>query len=234
MGKRVAILQSNYIPWKGYFDIIKQVDEFILYDDVQYTKRDWRNRNRIKTAQGPLWLSVPVHASGRSSLIHEATIEDGQWAQKHLQSFLHHYKKAPAFEAVYPALQELYAKAADLRRLIDVNRLFLDWICGYLGIPTVLSSSLDYQGHGTKTERLLSLCLQAGATLYLSGPAAKDYLDESQFTAHGIAVAWMSYAGYPEYPQLYPPFDHAVTALDLILNTGEAAATYLERHPAGT
>jgi hypothetical protein len=225
--KRVAIVQSNYIPWKGYFDLINLVDEFILYDDRQYTRRDWRNRNRVKTPQGLLWLTVPVQVSGRyNQRIDETEVADPDWGRAHWRTLVHSYGGAPFFELHSERFARLYAGTE--RRLSLVNRSFIEAICDILGIRTRVSWSTDYEGAGTKTDRLVSLCRQSGADAYLSGPAAKAYIDEARFAAAGIALEYMDYDGYPEYTQLYPPFEHYVSVLDFLFNAGPAAARYLK------
>ncbi|GAA3429653.1 WbqC family protein [Streptosporangium nondiastaticum] len=230
--KRVAIVQSNYIPWKGYFDLIAGVDEFILLDDVQYTDRDWRNRNRIKTATGPRWLSIPLRSGPRSRLISEMTVADPGWNVAHWRILTQTYRRAPCFDESAPALERLYLECGS-DRLSEVNRHFLEGICSILGIGTELRPSADYRAAGTKTERLVDLCRKAGATEYVTGPAARAYLDEDLFRREGIGVRWFDYSGYPEYPQLHPPFDHRVSVLDLILSTGPKAAEHLKTTPPG-
>lgn len=228
--KRLAILQSNYIPWKGYFDIIASVDEFIIYDEVQYTKNDWRNRNLIKTTNGALWLTIPVRHTGRfGQPIDDVRVTGPAWARKHWMSFVTYYAKAPFFGSVSPLLGEAYAFCVDDERLSAVNLRFIRLVASLLGITTSITSSRDYPGGGDRNQRLVDLCLGAGATEYLSGPAARGYLDEPLFAEAGVAVTWMDYSRYPEYPQLHaPPFIHGVSVLDLILNVGpEAAPTYL-------
>lgn len=222
-GKRVAIVQSSYIPWKGYFDLINLVDEFILFDDVQYTRRDWRNRNRIKTGAGTRWLTIPVAVHGRfHQRVDETEISDRAWADQHWAILQQSYGRAPFFAERREWLEELYRGSHD-RRLSDINRRFIEAICRVLGIATKLTWSTDYRAEGRKTERLLSLCAQSGATEYLSGPSAKAYLEEERFAQNGVTLIYMDYSGYPEYPQVHPPFDHHVTALDLILNVGADA-----------
>jgi hypothetical protein len=228
MTKAVAIVQSCYIPWKGYFDLIASVDEFILYDDRQFTRRDWRNRNRIKTPQGSQWLTIPVETKGRyHQRIDETVISDPEWASQHWKTFVHNYAAAPHFGEYRDVLEALYESARD-KRLSMVNRHFLEAINGMLGIDTVLTWSTDYEAEGAKTERLVSLCRAAAATAYLSGPRARDYLDEAAFANAGIELSYFDYDGYPEYDQLHPPFDHAVTILDLIVNTGPDASRYMK------
>jgi hypothetical protein len=221
--RRIAISQSNYIPWKGYFDSINAVDEFVLYDDVQYTRRDWRNRNRIKTPHGPSWLSVPVQVKGRfEQKINETLIADPAWGAEHWRTIAHAYARAPYFAEYRPIFEPLY-RGPSPTRLSEVNYRLLMAICEILGVRTKLSWSSDYALADGKNERLIEICRQAGATTYLSGPAAKSYVDEAQFAEAGIAVEWADYSGYPEYPQLHPPFDHYVSVLDLLFNVGPNA-----------
>lgn len=222
-GKKIAIVQSNYIPWKGYFDMIAAVDEFILYDDMQYTRRDWRNRNQIKTPQGLQWLTVPVKVKGKyHQSIRETEIDGTDWAADHWKSLGQNYRRAPHFAEVAQWLEPLYL-ATPHTMLSAMNRRFLEAICAYLGIPTAIRNSWDYPLEDGKSERLAGLCVAAGASEYVSGPAAKDYLDEGVFAQRGVAVRWFDYAGYPEYPQLWGPFAHGVTVLDLLFNCGRDA-----------
>jgi hypothetical protein len=228
-GKRVAIVQSNYIPWKGYFDLIATVDEFILYDDVQYTKRDWRNRNRIKTPAGPQWLTIPVVVKGKyEQRVRDVVVSDPAWARTHWRTLSHNYARAEHFRELKPAVEEWYSAAGDFTYLTEINEHFLRAICDVLQIRTTITRSSDYALADGRSERLLDLCIQAGARTYLSGPAARRYLDETLFEAAGVAVAWMSYDGYAEYPQLYPPFEHAVSVLDLLFNAGRSARQYMK------
>ena len=228
-GKSVAILQSNYVPWKGYFDLMARVDEFVLYDDVQYTRRDWRNRNRFKTPAGVRWLTIPVQVKGRYlQRVDETFTSDPGWAEQHWRTLRSWYGKAPFFQRYEPELESLYRGSRE-HRLSAINRRFLEGLRDLLGIRTSLTASSDYETSGQKTERLLGICKAAGATSYLSGPAAREYLDEELFRVSGIAVEWMSYEGYPEYPQLHGPFEHGVSVLDLLLNVGEEAPAYMLR-----
>jgi hypothetical protein len=227
--KRVAIVQSNYVPWRGYFDLIASVDEFILLDDVQYTRRDWRNRNRIKTPQGTRWLSIAVNVSGRySQAICETEVADSEWSKRHWQTVHLSYREAAGYEHSGDFVKELYASAPPTY-LSEINRHFLDAICRRLEIDTPLTLSLDYGAEGVKSERLIDLCRKAGASVYVSGPSAKAYLDEKQFGAAGITVSWFEYGPYPEYGQPHPPFDPQVSVLDTLLCTGEHAARYVRR-----
>lgn len=221
--KKVAILQSNYIPWKGYFDMIAAVDEFILYDDVQFTKNDWRNRNQIKPrrsavaddTRGPrYWTTYPRR---------------NHWykvARKALEDIESNYRRARYFEEIAKWLMPLYFDEP-ASHLSHLNRRFIDAICNYLGIKTKLSSSWDYSLIEGKTERLVDLCAQVGGTEYISGPAARDYIEEGVFGEEGIELTWFDYSGYPEYPQLWEGFTHGVTILDLLFNCGKDAPRYM-------
>jgi len=227
--KKVAIVQSNYIPWKGYFDLISLVDEFILYDDVQYTKRDWRNRNRIKTANGSMWLTIPVEVKGRYyQKIKETVISDPEWNHRHWKFIAYNYSRTKYFQEYRNIFEDLYLGCNE-KFLSRINYRFLTAICEILGIETKLSCSMDYRLIEGKTERLVDLCKQADATEYLSGPAAKAYIDEELFRKEGIELRYIDYSGYPEYNQLFPPFEHHVSIIDLIFNEGPDALKYIKR-----
>jgi hypothetical protein len=227
MGKRLAAVQSSYLPWKGYFDLINTVDEFVLLDDVQYTRRDWRNRNRIKTKDGPRWLTVPVQTRGRyHEPICAITIADPDWRRRHWRTVVSSYRRARGFAQYGPFFEELYDSATD-NHLSLVNERCLRAVARLLGIETRLSWSMDYGLTTRRTERLVELCLRAGAATYVSGPSARDYLDLTLFRQHEIEVEFFDYTGYPSYDQLYPPFDHHVSIIDLILNVGADASRYL-------
>lgn len=228
--KRVAIVQSNYIPWKGYFDLIASVDEFILFDGVQFTKRDWRNRNKIKTKEGLRWLTIPVLSKGKYlQLIQETEIGESDWRNEHLKAMRYAYARARCFEEVWAWLVQTYEKC-DSTFLSDVNAVLIGAVCEFIGIPTKISRSSEFELVDGKNERLIALCRQAGATTYLSGPAARDYMDEEAFGKEGVAVEYMSYEGYPEYEQLHPPFEHGVSIVDLLMNAGRDASKYMKCH----
>ncbi len=230
--KKVAILQSNYIPWKGYFDMIADVDEFILYDDMQYTRRDWRNRNLIKTPIGGQWLSVPVQVKGKYlQKIKDTQIDGNNWSQNHWHTLTHNYRQAPYFKDIAVWLEPLYHNA-DYSYLSDLNRYFIEAICAYLGINTVISNSWDYYLSDGKTERLADLCTQAGGSEYITGSAAKTYIQEQVFAERGIKLTWFDYLDYPDYPQLWGNFTHRVSILDLLFNCGQKAPYYMKHiHP---
>lgn len=226
--KKVAILQSNYIPWKGYFDMISLVDEFILYDDMQYTRRDWRNRNKIKTPNGLSWLTIPVEVKGKYfQKINETMISEPGWAKDHWATIKQFYGKARFFKDHKDVFEEFYLNNQE-QYLSQVNYKLISIINEILGIKTKISWSSDYQLVDGKTERLLNLAQQAGAAEYVSGPAAKDYIVDSMFEEAGVKLTWMDYSGYQEYDQMSSPFEHGVTVLDLIFNMGPSASSYLK------
>jgi hypothetical protein len=228
MGKKIAIVQSNYIPWKGYFDLINSVDEFILFDDVQYTRRDWRNRNRIKTPHGLMWLTIPIEVNGKYfQKIRETAVSDPSWNRKHWQSILHNYSKAKYFHTFEEQFHDLYL-ASNEKSLSQINYRFLTAICQMLGITTKISWSMDYHLIEGKTERLIDLCKQAGATKYISSPTAKSYIDEELFKNEDLELRYIDYTGYPEYDQLFPPFEHTVSIIDLIFNEGPHATKFMK------
>ncbi|HCM37299.1 MAG: hypothetical protein UV55_C0025G0009 [Candidatus Gottesmanbacteria bacterium GW2011_GWC1_43_10] len=224
--KTVAIVQSNYIPWKGYFDLINKVNEFILFDDVQYTARDWRNRNLIKTPQGCIWLTIPLTKSPRSTKIKDKKIADHNWGKRHWQILTDHYAKAPYFSTFREIFADLYLNSREVY-LSQINFKFIKAINKLLKIKTKISWSSDYEFVSGKTARLISLCQQTGATQYISGPKAKSYIAASLFRKANVRLTWMDYANYPRYNQLYPPFVHEVSVLDLLFHTGPQARKYL-------
>jgi hypothetical protein len=224
--KKVAVLQSNYIPWKGYFDIISQVDEFIFYDDVKYSYGDWRNRNKIKTPNGLLWLSVPV-GKPHNRLICDIKIENENWQRAHWQTILQFYGKAQFFREYKDFFEDFYLNKKH-GNLSDMNISLIKKICSeILDIETHFKDSRDFNLDGQKEGRLLELLSKTGANVYLSGPAAKDYIREEHFKEKSIELEWMDYSGYPEYKQLFGKFEHAVSILDLIFNVGKDSPFYV-------
>jgi hypothetical protein len=226
---RLAAVQSNYIPWKGYFDLVDHVDHFVFLDEVQYTRRDWRNRNQIKLGGAKQWLTIPVAAKGQyHQRIDETLIADHAWAETHWKTLVHAYRRAPHFEATAELLEPLYVQHRETEHLSEVNRAFVEAISAQLGIATTLSWSTEYATRPDKSLRLLDLALAVGADEYVSGPAARDYLDVEAFENAGVQVSWIDYTGYPEYPQGEGPFEHAVSIVDLLFHTGPDAPAYMK------
>lgn len=228
--KRVAILQSCYIPWRGYFDIINMVDEFIIFDDVQFTKRDWRTRNKIKTRDGSKWLTIPVKTKGKyHQNICDVEVVDTEWAKKHWNTIYHSYRGADKFELMEEKIAGLYEQCADITNLSQINKLFIDAVCEMLGIQTKITYSKDYGANDVaKGDRILAICKNADATNYLTGPLAKDYIDPEEFKEANIELEYMSYDGYSDYQQLFGEFDPNVTVLDLLFNMGLEAPKYMK------
>jgi hypothetical protein len=225
--KRIAISQSDYLPWKGYFDMIASVDEFVLFDRVQYTRRDWRNRNKIKTRDGLHWITVPVQSKGRYlQAIDETRIDGDAWVGDHLAALRHAYGRAPAFSQEFPWLEALLLGAPQTM-ISALNRYLIEAFCARLGIGTTIRDSREFDLSDDRNERLLGICAQTGATEYVSGPTAKAYMDVDLFARRGVTVRWKSYAGYPPYRQPYPPFEHRVSIVDTLVCTGGAADTFI-------
>lgn len=224
----ILITQSNYIPWKGYFDSIAKADVFVVYDDMQYTRRDWRNRNLIKTNTGLNWLTIPVQVKGKfTQLINETVTADENWQKNHLVQLRHNYSKANCFNAVFEWVENLYNSTYGFS-LSETNIFFLKEICLFLGIRTKFMNSKEFKIEGNRNEKLVNICNTLGGKQYLTGPAAKEYIDERLFYKNNISVEYLDYGGYVAYPQLYPPFEHGVSILDLIFNCGVNAKKHMK------
>ena len=224
---RVAILQSSYIPWKGFFDIIRSVDRFIWFDDVQFTIRDWRSRNRIKTPDGLRWLSIPCDGK-QSKMIDEVLVTDASWRRRHWDVIERSYGEAPHFEWCRPVLEQLYLGETETRLHI-INRKFVETIASeLLGIQTEFDESARYPSVERGQDRLLGILAAVGAKSYLSGPAARAYIDDEAFANQGVRLEWMRYDRYPEYPQLHGPFEHFVSIIDVLAHVGPDASRFLD------
>lgn len=224
---KVGIIQSNYIPWRGYFDFVDDVDLFIVYDDVQYTKHDWRNRNLVKTSGGLQWLTVPVDFSlSNKTLIQDTKIQcGGDWIEKHKRQIRLSYSTAPYFEQYVGEFFDLLDKRHET--ISSLNISLICWALAKLGIKTKIRMSSEFSPVGVRTDRLIDILKKAGADSYLSGPAAKDYLEENKLRESGIALEYKSY-DYSPYPQLWGEFIGKVTILDLLANCGPDARKYLK------
>lgn len=224
-----VILQPSYIPWRGYFHQICKADCFVFYDDVQYDARGWRNRNRIKTPGGPAWLTIPVYKKGcqvHHTPIHEICIcPDTPWQVKHWRTLEQCYGKAPFFDRYAPVLQRFYEERWE--RLADFTIELTVALARELGIRhTQFLRSSALHARGAKTDRLLSILAEIGATHYITGPSAKDYLEEEKFREADITVEYMRY-DYREYEQFYPPYDPQISILDLLFMTGPRAMRWV-------
>lgn len=224
-GKRIGIIQSNYIPWKGYFDFINSVDEFVILDDVRYTKSDWRNRNRIKGPAGLHWLSIPVKAKS-DQIISDTVVSDLQWSKKHWETIRHFYRASPYFLQYQPEIENLY-RSCTQPSLSEINYHFIKGLNNILGINTPILGSRQFQTSKDKNYRIVDICKALGADEYLTGPNAKGYIDEALFSSEKIRVKWMDYSKYVPYNQLFPPFAHNVSIIDLLFNTGDHFPNYM-------
>jgi hypothetical protein len=228
--KKIAIHQSNYIPWRGYFDLIASVDEFIIYDDMQFTKNDWRNRNKIKTPKGLEWISIPVGIDIKQRIREVRLLRNG-WNIKHWKMLELNYSRSPFFYEIKTWLEPIYLSEKHAY-LSSFNRELIEAICSYLKIKTRISNSWDYNLLEGKTARLVDLCNQSGAGEYLSSPSAKAYLEESLFLKSNIKVTWLDYENYRPYKQLWDSeFNAHVSILDLLFNCGESSGDYMQRAP---
>jgi hypothetical protein len=216
------------MPWKGYFDLIRAVDVFIILDDVQYTKNDWRNRNRIKTQAGLHWLTIPVVSSQKFGQTIEETRIARPWASRHWLTLEQSYARARHFRDYGPGVKQLFEQVAEEPMLSKVNAILLQGICAMLDITTPIAWSRDFPSKGHRGDRVLSLCQAANGTHYLSGPAARSYMELEKFCDAGIRVTFADYSGYPEYPQLHGNFEHTVSILDLLFNVGPDAIYYMK------
>ncbi len=233
---RVTILQPSYLPWLGFFEQMSRSDKFVLLDDVQYTRRDWRNRNRIRVRENWIWLTVPVQQKSRfSQSLLETRIDNSvSWRRKHLETLRQHYCKAPFFEKYFPRCQQVYEK--DWTFLFDLCLETINLIKEEMGIETPLLRSSEMKLSGEKTERLVSICRELGATHYLSGESGSDYISQEDFSNQGIELEYQNYE-HPVYPQRYTGFVPHLSAIDLLFNCGEQSLGILkqdETEPMGS
>jgi hypothetical protein len=223
---KVGVIQSNYIPWRGYFDFIDSVDLFVFHDDLQYTKNDWRNRNRIVTPAGLRWLTVPVSYKHVEQKIDEVPIDYSQkWASSHIQQLSAHYRRAPFFGDYIHGFAGIVNEP--FTSISELNVAVCKWIMQVLKIRTPICMSRELALSGKKSERLIDLLTKVRGTTYVSGPSASAYLDLDLFRRHGIRVEYKSY-DYPEYSQTQRGFSPAVSVLDLLFNTGPEARSYMK------
>lgn len=228
---RVVILQSNYIPWKGYFDLMNLADLFIVYDSVQYTKNDWRNRNQLVGPIGATWLTIPVNTAGLpDQTINEAEVSDSRWTRKHWMTIRQLLGKQPFFANYSEAWESWFRAASETSSLHEINLIFLRALASQLSIntPILCDTEFDYiKPNDSPTERLVRLCQAASADEYVTGPSGLNYLRLDQFRSAGIDVKQICYSGYPEYPQASASFTPYVSVLDLLANVGSEASSHL-------
>jgi hypothetical protein len=221
---RCAIIQPSYIPWRGFFHLIQKVDVFVFYDDVQYDKHGWRNRNRIKTANGPIWLTIPV--SSRGNVVNKMPISqidiawDSSWNAKHWTTINQAYGRAPHFAALASMLEPFFSDRP--LKLADFTIELTVALARRLGIKSRFVRSSKLGVSGDRMDHLMAVLRTVGATHYISGPSARAYMDESRFDEAGISLEYMTY-DYPEYKQLHPPYDGQVSVIDLMFMEGPRA-----------
>lgn len=216
---KVVILQSNYIPWKGYFDLIDSADVFCFYDEVQYTKNDWRNRNKIVGPNGSFWLTIPIDKKAVKLKISAVEFNNYDWAKQHIFSIKQNYAKSPNKTSILKLLTPIYENANNLTLSQFTQRLIIE-ISRYIGIDTKFINSSDYILEGDRISRLVNLVGDIGGTTYISGPAAKDYLSESEnsFEDKGIELSYMQYGPYKKYPQRLDLFEDYISIIDVLMN----------------
>jgi hypothetical protein len=225
---RVTILQPSYLPWLGFFEQMHRSDQFVLYDDVQFTRRDWRNRNRLRVQEGSVWLTVPVIQKNKyeQSLLETKIDNSTAWKRKHLETIRCHYSKTPFFDLHFPWCEKVFN--SEWNFLLDLSLETIQYLKGQLKINTPLIRSSELGGAGDKTERLISICKQLGATQYLSGESARNYISEKDFSGQGIELEYQEYQ-HPEYPQRYEGFVPFLSTIDLLFNCGDKSLDFLKQ-----
>ncbi len=223
---RLTILQPSYLPWLGFFEQMDRSDKFVLFDDVQFTRRDWRNRNRVRVQQGSVWLTVPVIQQSRQSLMETKIDNSTSWKRKHLETFRLHYSKAPFFDLYFPWCEKVFNR--EWTFLLDLSLETIHYLKGQLGIDTPMLRSSELGAVGEKTQKLISICKELGATQYLSGEAGRNYISEQEFSDQGIELEYQEYQ-HPEYPQLYPGFVPFLSVIDLLFNCGDQSLAILKQ-----
>jgi hypothetical protein len=223
---RVGILQPGYLPWLGFFEQVHRCDIFVLYDDVQFDKNSWRNRNRIKTPDGPLWLTVPVSHRGHTcqTLLETKISETKRWPRKHFSSLKTYYGKAPYWNRYSEGLAEIYEHEWYL--LVDLDIALIMYLLQELGIHTQILRSSELGISGDKTGRLVSICSALRADTFYEGAAGRDYIETEKFDRAGITLEYQDYQ-HPIYPQLYGEFLPYLSVIDLMFNCGEKSLKIL-------
>jgi len=214
---RVAIHQPQYLPWLGYLDKLDRVNVFVLLDCVQFKKHEWQNRNRIRTAQGWQYLTVPVLHEFPQRLDEVRINNQSDWRRKHRQALETHYGKAPYYDRYAPLVQHLLARNGEW--LSPLNEAMLTMLAGALGITTPIVKASQYEARHEPTGRLVDLCKAVGADCYLAGAGGRDYMNLKDFEEAGITVEFQDFVS-PEYAQVYRPFIAGLSALDLLFNCG--------------
>jgi hypothetical protein len=228
MPNKIIITQSNYIPWKGYFTTMKKASHIILYDNAQYTRRDWRNRNKIITPNGPAWLSIPIDVKGKyHQKVNEAKVKNNDWPTDHWNKIVQNYRHASSFKEYSQHFEKLYVdELKNYEYLTDINRIMLQKCIQLLGIDIEIIDSRQLDIRGGKTEKLINICRDLNADEYFTGPAAQGYMEEELFSKNNIKLTYYDLDNFPTYKQKWDGFDHYVSILDMFFNLGKDTANY--------
>lgn len=215
----LAVHQPQYMPWLGYFHKIANCDLFIFLDDVQYKKREFQNRNQVKTPKGAVWLTVPVITKDKfHQKINEVLIDNStDWRKEHLKTLEHNYAHAKYYKDHIGFFRDLYGRSWD--RLTEISMAIISYTLSYLKINTPYRYSSEFQVTTQSTQRLIDLCKKTGADSYLSGPGGRSYMEEDMFKDSGIRLTYQNFE-YPAYPQLYGPFEPYLASVDMLFNCG--------------
>ena len=224
---RIVITQSNYIPWRGWFALVRSAELLVLYDSVQYTKRDWRNRNLIWTPNGEKWLSIPVTTKSRfHQAINETEVNDRSWPKSHfgvISNTARLYNSDPSIVADF---RHLFSKLSDFDRLSSINLYSIQWIAERIGIDVRILTDEQFEFNGTPSKRLADIAQAAGASVYITGTAAKNYLDTTEFELRHIDVEWTDYSSLPADNTL-PSSPLELSILDTMLRHGYEQSRFL-------
>ena len=215
-------MQPTYLPWAGYFSLMSSVDQFILLDDVQFSRRSWQQRNQIKTSSGPRWLTVPVLSKGqRSQLINQVQIDTTlNYSHQHLEAIRHSYSRAPFFIDYFSSLSSTLVQR---HKLLDLNVSLIELIKDFLGITTPLTLSSSIPAFGNKADLMASICASVGGTHYVSVEGSRAYLDSSSaFSRLNIPVSYFQYHS-PQYSQQFSGFAPNMSIIDMLMNCGVAS-----------
>ena len=226
--KTIGIHQPNFLPYGGFFKKVMLSDIFVILDNAQFSKSDFHNRNRIKSNNGALWITIPVKTSGKlAQLITETEMIDNiPWRKKHLKSFEQYYRKAPFFNTVFPLIEEVYN--FDTANLAEFNINIITKFSEYLKIGTELRTASTLTAAGHSTERLVNICKELSGGKYLYGEGGKNYMDLSLFEEAGIEPELCAFHPDP-YPQRGDGFEPNLSIVDIMFNLGEGTYEFLKR-----
>ena len=229
MKKKIAIIQPNYIPWIGYFKIIKSVDEFIFLDDVQYTKRDWRNRNFINSHKGRIMLSIPVKSKKKYlQKINETECVNNEWKKDHLNKIKISYKNYPYFEEIFEILKKSYYKTNSSNLLVNLYNILFE-LMDFLKIKTNISFSKDMPSNKKKLDRIIEICKYKNADIYLSGPSASDYIDINEMNSNKLSLEYINYENYNyDVKNKKHKFIDKLSIIDLLMNYGKNSHSFFK------